>query len=91
MNWKGHLAWGAIDALWAAHLRGLSRSLADLLGLDPEMAGKSWHGTAVASSLVAAAVRAGGGTILEMIGEDTAMAWCCARKTGSLIEAANQS
>lgn len=91
MNWRGHLAWGVIDALWAARLRRLSRSVANLLGLDPEMAGKSWHGTAIASSVVAAAVRAGGGTVLEIMGEDTAMAWCCARKTESPVKAANQS
>jgi ubiquinone/menaquinone biosynthesis C-methylase UbiE len=91
MNWKGHLAWGVIDALWTVRLRSLSRSLADLLGIDPEMAGKSWHGTAIASSRVAAAVRAGGGSVLEFTGEDSAMAWCCARKTKLAVKAANKS
>jgi ubiquinone/menaquinone biosynthesis C-methylase UbiE len=91
MNWKGHLVWAVVDALWALRLRGLARALADLLGFDAEMAGKSWHGKAIASSLVAAAIRASGGTVLEMNGEDTAMAWCCARKTDLLTKVANKS
>lgn len=91
MNWKGHLTWGVIDALWAARLRGLSRFLAGRLGMDPEMAGKSWHGTAIASSFVASAIRAGGGAVLEFKDEDTAMAWCCARKIVSPVKVADKS
>lgn len=81
MNWKGTVAWGCVDALWAIHLPALSRSVALLLGFDPEMAGKSWHGTALSTQSVVEAVNASGSTILELWGEDTAMAWCCARKT----------
>lgn len=80
MNWKGRLAWGLIDTLWAIHLPRLSRAISQLLGFDPEMAGKSWHGTAVSSQGVARAVDASGGTVLEIRGENTAMVWFCARK-----------
>ena len=80
MNWKGTLAWGCIDALWAMHLSGLSRSFARLLGFDPDMAGKSWHGTAMTTPDVVDVVKGSGGSVLEMSGEGTPMAWCCARK-----------
>lgn len=81
MNWKGQFAWGVIDALWSLRLRRVSRALARLLGFDPEMGGKTWHGTAVESSRVVEAVRAAGGRVLEVCGEDSARVWCCARKT----------
>jgi SAM-dependent methyltransferase len=80
MNWKGTFAWGCIDALWSMHLPGLSRSLARLVGFDPDMAGKSWHGTAMTTPSIVEVVRASGGKVLEMSGEGTPMAWCCARK-----------
>ena len=83
MNWKGHLSWKLIDGLWAIRLRGLSRSLASLAGFDPEMAGKSWHGAPITVARVAETVHAAGGTVLEMSGENTAMAWCSARRSNS--------
>ena len=58
----------------------MSRALARLLGFDSDMAGKSWHGTAMTSKSVILAVEAAGGTVLELSGEDTPMAWYCARK-----------
>lgn len=82
MNWKGHLAWKLIDALWAIRLRGLSRSVAKLVGFDPQMAGNSWHGTAITAARVAETVRVAGGTVLQMNAEETAMAWCSAGKSG---------
>lgn len=81
MNWKGHMGWKVIDSLWAMRLRGASRSLAKLVGFDPEMAGNSWHGTSIAAASVAETVRSAGGTVIEMSGENTAMAWCSVRKT----------
>jgi SAM-dependent methyltransferase len=81
MNWKGRAIWGVVDALWSANLPGASRSAAKLLGLDPEMAGKSWHGAGVRSENVAATIRASAASVLELSGEDTPMAWCCARKS----------
>lgn len=81
MNWKGRTIWGALDALWAAGLPGASKSVARLLGLDPEMAGENWRGVSVRTEHVAATVRAHGGSVLELSGEDTPMAWCYARKS----------
>ncbi len=80
MNWKGHLAWKVIDGLWSIHLPAMSRFLARILGFDPDMAGKSWHGTPMTTKSVTEAVNAAGGTVLEVAGEGTAMAWCCAKK-----------
>jgi SAM-dependent methyltransferase len=80
MNWKGRAAWAAVDALWGMHLAGASRLTARLLGLDPEMAGKSWHGVCVAADGISQTVRENEGVVLEMNGVNTPMAWCCARK-----------
>jgi ubiquinone/menaquinone biosynthesis C-methylase UbiE len=80
MNWKGHLAWKVIDGLWSIHLPATSRFVAQLLRFDPDMAGKSWHGTAMSTPSVIEAVSAAGGTILEVSGEGTPMEWCCAKK-----------
>ncbi len=80
MNWKGRAAWSVVDGLWAMRLERASRSVAKLLGLDPEMAGKSWHGVCVASERVAQTVSENGGKVLELSGVNTPMAWCCAQK-----------
>jgi SAM-dependent methyltransferase len=83
MNWKGRLAWGVIDGLWLIHLSSLSRFVARSLGLDPDMAGRSWNGAAMSEKQVIEAVSSSGGAVLQLSGEGTAMAWCCARKTVS--------
>jgi SAM-dependent methyltransferase len=80
MNWKGRMAWGVIDSLWAMHLGGASRLAAKALGMDPEMAGNSWHGVGIRAENVAHTIRAAGSEMLEMSGAGTPMAWCCARK-----------
>jgi SAM-dependent methyltransferase len=85
MNWRGHLAWGLIDFLWGLRTERLSRVIAQLLGLDPQMAGKSWHGIAVSAALVAETARASGGRVLEIRDENTPMAWCCAKKESSSV------
>jgi ubiquinone/menaquinone biosynthesis C-methylase UbiE len=80
MNWKGNLTWKFIDGLWALHLTALSRSVARILGFDPNIAGKSWRGTAITIRSIVEVVKACGGSVLEVQGEDTPMVWCCARK-----------
>jgi SAM-dependent methyltransferase len=80
MNWKGRLAWGVIDSLWAVRLSGASRSAAKMLGMDPEMAGNSWHGVGISGDSVLQTIRAAGSEVLELAGAGTPMAWCCARK-----------
>jgi SAM-dependent methyltransferase len=81
MNWKGRAATVLIDALWGMGLTRASRSAANLLGLDPEMAGKSWHGVCVAAERVMQTVHESGGNVLELSGVGTPMAWCCAKKS----------
>jgi hypothetical protein len=80
MNWKGRVAWSLVDTLWGMRLVRASRLMARLLGLDPEMAGKSWHGVCVASERVAQTVRDQGGIVLDLDGASSPMAWCCAQK-----------
>lgn len=80
MNWKGRAAWRIIDLLWATGLESASKRMAALLGLDPEMGGKSWHGVPVPTGQICAMIRKGGGSVLETSGEGTPMAWCCATK-----------
>ena len=82
MNWKGRAAWGFLDALSRIGLYPAARLGARLLGLDPEMAGSNWHGIAVAGETIAQTVRDSNAQVLEVQGEDTPMAWCCATKIG---------
>ena len=80
MNWKGRLAWGCVDILWVIQLPQLSRVVAKRLGFDPEMVGRSWHGAALSTRTVVETVKVSGGSVFEMQGENTPMAWCSARK-----------
>jgi ubiquinone/menaquinone biosynthesis C-methylase UbiE len=80
MNWKGRAGWGAVDKLWTLRLHSASKLVARLLGLDPQMAGKSWHGASIPAGRIRATIQNSGGVILEQTGEHTPMAWCCARK-----------
>jgi SAM-dependent methyltransferase len=83
MNWRGRFAWGLIDTLWALRLDRLSRPFARLLGLDPQMAGRSWHGVPMSSARVTEAVCGSGGTVPEIRDDKTPVAWCCAKKKSS--------
>jgi len=84
MNSRGRLAWGAVDALWAAGLVSVSRTAARLLGLDPAAAGKSWRGAAIEAARIVSVLCSNGGEIRELAGENTPMAWCCGvKKTGA--------
>ncbi|MGH9740602.1 MAG: class I SAM-dependent methyltransferase [Candidatus Acidiferrales bacterium] len=86
MNWKGRMVWRIIDFLWTMRLESASRRMAALMGLDPEMGGKNWHGVPVQTGQICAMVRKGGGSVLETSGEDTPMAWCCATKPAATAE-----
>jgi ubiquinone/menaquinone biosynthesis C-methylase UbiE len=81
MNWRGSIAWGLVDMLWAIRLPKLSRFTARCLGFDPAMAGKTWHGVSLDTRTVKEAVTNAGGIVLEFSDPGTRMAWCCARKT----------
>ncbi len=76
MNWKGRLMWGVVDTLWLLGIRRASQSVASLFRLDAEMAGRSWRGASVAPSKVVEAARVGGGSRLQLKGEETPMTWC---------------
>jgi len=77
MNWRGRLAWGFLDAVRAARLEMLSRTVASALGLDPALAGKSWRGASLMAASVSECVHASNGVVREITGENTPMAWCC--------------
>jgi SAM-dependent methyltransferase len=81
MNWKGRLAWRIVDFPWALGFRQASRGVASLLGLPPDIAGKSWRGASLDAKLVRKTVETAGATVKEMTGEDTPMAWCCGLKS----------
>ena len=83
MNWKGRATWALLDTLSRIGLRPVARLGARLLGFDPEMVGRNWHGIALATETVAWAVKASEARVLEMQGEDTPMVWCCATKAGA--------
>jgi SAM-dependent methyltransferase len=76
MNWKGRLAWGTVDTLWALNLMQVSRAVARRLGFDPETVGKNWRGAPLDVGKVVEAVREGGGSSVLITGEGTPMTWC---------------
>ena len=86
MNWKGRMAWRMVDLPWSFGLRGANRGLASLLGLSPEIAGKSWRGVSLDVATVRSAVRSGGGLVREVNGEGTAMTWCGGSKARTPIQ-----
>ena len=76
MNWKGRLAWGAMDTLWAINLKQVSRAIARRLGFDPETVGKNWRGACLDVDKVVEAVRGGGGSSVVITNEGSPMTWC---------------
>jgi SAM-dependent methyltransferase len=80
MNWKGRLAWGAVDVLWSLNVKGLSQTAARWMGFDPAAAGKSWRGASLPAARVAQTIRAAGASAVQITGGDTPMAWCWGRK-----------
>ena len=86
MNWKGRLAWGIVDFPWALGFRRISRGVASLLGLSPDIAGKSWRGAALDVRSVRTTLQSAGATLLEMTGEETPMTWCCGLKSRAKVQ-----
>lgn len=86
MNWRGRLAWNIVDFPWALGFRGVSRRVASMLGLSPDIAGKSWRGAALSVQQVRKLVENGTGVIHEMTGEHTPMTWCCGMKLGATAQ-----
>ena len=84
MNWKGRLAWGAVDALWALNLMRASQTVARLLSFDPETAGKSWRGASLRAGKVVETLRAVGGIAVQITGDHTPMVWCRGKKAAKV-------
>jgi len=82
MNWKGRLAWGIVDGLSELRLSRLSQATASLMGFDPRMGGKTWHGVAEDAASLVRTVKAAGGDIWEVIDAGKALTWCCGVKNG---------
>ena len=72
---------GIVDFPWALGFRGVSRGVASLLGLSPDMAGKSWRGASLGVKTVRETIESAGAVVKEMTGENTPMTWCCGLKS----------
>jgi SAM-dependent methyltransferase len=86
MNWKGRLAWGIVDFPWALGFRQVSRGVASMLGLSPEIAGKSWRGAALDVKKVQETIENAGARVMGTTGEDTPMTWCCGLKSRAIAQ-----
>ena len=75
------MAWRMVDFPWALGFRQASRGVASLLGLPPDIAGKSWRGASLDVKMVGEAVAAAGAEVKEVTGEETPMTWCCGQKS----------
>jgi ubiquinone/menaquinone biosynthesis C-methylase UbiE len=83
MNWKGRMAWKIVDFPWTLGFRGVSRGVAALMGLPPDIAGKSWRGASLDVAAVRNAIDTAGGVVQDMSGEATPMTWCSGLKSGT--------
>jgi SAM-dependent methyltransferase len=81
MNWKGRLAWRIVDFPWTLGFRRASREVASLLGLPPDIAGKSWRGASLNVKTVRETIESSGGVVRGMTGENTPMTWCFGLKS----------
>jgi hypothetical protein len=57
-----------------------------LLGLSPEIAGKSWRGASLDVKMVRETVETAGAVMKEMTGEGMPMTWCCGLKSGTNVQ-----
>jgi ubiquinone/menaquinone biosynthesis C-methylase UbiE len=80
MNWKGRLISRILDSLASLGLRGMAQSIAKLVGIDPEMVGKTWRGAALTSAEIIGVVRSAKALPVEILDPDTPMSWCFGRK-----------
>lgn len=80
MNWKGRAVSGILDSMASRGLNGTSRRIARLVGIDPEMVGKTWRGAVLTTGEIAEAVRSGQGVPEDFLNAGTPLAWCHGRK-----------
>ncbi len=76
MNWKGRVLSGALDGLSSVGLKRVSQRMASLVGIDPEMVGKTWRGAALSTEEIVEVVRTGKGSPEGFLNPDTPLAWC---------------
>jgi ubiquinone/menaquinone biosynthesis C-methylase UbiE len=76
MNWKGRALCRILDGIASIGLHRASRRIASVVGIDPEMVGKTWRGAALTSAEVADAVRSGQGSPEDFLDASTPLAWC---------------
>ena len=72
---------GIVDFPWALGFRRLSQGVASLMGLSPDIAGKSWRGASLRVKEVRETIEDAGATVQELTGEDTPMTWCSGLKS----------
>ncbi len=80
MNWKGRAISVILDGMASIGLHWASRRIAGIVGIDPEMVGKTWRGTALTSAEIADVVRSSHGSPDGFLDAGTALAWCYGRK-----------
>ena len=80
MNRKGRAISGILDGIASIGLHSASRRIASVVGIDPEMVGKTWRGAALTSAEIAKAVRSGQGSLDDFLDAGTPLAWCYGRK-----------
>jgi ubiquinone/menaquinone biosynthesis C-methylase UbiE len=80
MNWKGRAISGILDSIASMGLHSASRWIANLVGIDREMVGKTWRGAALTSAEIAEAVRSGGASPEDFMDAGTPLAWCYGSK-----------
>ena len=80
MNWRGRTVSAILDGIDSAGLHRASRLFASLVGIDPEMVGKTWRGAALSAAEIADAVLSGDGSPGEFLDAGTPLAWCYGRK-----------
>jgi ubiquinone/menaquinone biosynthesis C-methylase UbiE len=83
MNWKGRLVWRIVDFPWTLGFRRVSKGVASMMGLSPDLAGKSWRGASLCIRAVREAIESSGAIVKEMHGENSPMTWCCGLKSRS--------
>lgn len=80
MNWRGRVVSTLLDGLCSVGLKRLAQSFARLVGIDPEMIGRTWRGAALCVEEVDRMVRSAGGVPAGFAGEKSPLAWCFGRK-----------
>jgi SAM-dependent methyltransferase len=80
MNWKGRAISGILDGMASVGLHSTSRRIASIIGIDPEMVGKTWRGVALTTAEIEEAVRFGHGSPDGFLGASTPLSWCYGRK-----------